>query len=111
MRGQAEHGEAEHPVARRQMLDALADGHHLARHFVAEDARIAVSAGIERERLEHVAEIHARGLDLDQHLAGRADRQRERREAQAVEQAALAGFEAQRHGGIELLLARRAGRG
>ena len=36
-----------------------------------------------------------------------ARRQRERREAQRVEMAALAGFEAQRHRGIEPLLARR----
>ena len=67
----------------------------------------AVSAGIKRESLEHVAEVHARGLDLDQDLAASAGWQREGREAQAVEQTALAGLEAQRHRGIELLLARR----
>ncbi len=50
-------------------------------------------------------------LHVDEHLPGLARRHGERREAQRVEVPALAGFEPQRHGRIERLLARRACRG
>ncbi len=62
LRRQAEDGEAEDAVARRHVRDAFADGAHDAADFVAEDARVRRLAGIERERLQHVAEIHAGGL-------------------------------------------------
>ena len=106
LRGQAEDGEAKDAIARRDMRHAGADGLDDAADFVAEDARVGRFAGIKRERLEHVAEVHARGFDVDQHFTRPAGRQRERREAQRVEMAALAGLEAQRHRRIERLLRR-----
>ena len=66
---EAENRETERLVADGQMRDAFADCHDLARHFVAEDPRVGGFGGIERERLEHVAEVHAGGFDLDQHFA------------------------------------------
>ena len=110
LRGEAEYREAKHAIARRDVRHARADCLDDAADFIAENARIRRIAGIKRERLEHVAEIHSRGFDVDQHLAGTAGRQREWRETQRIEMPALAGFETQRHGGIEPLLARRAGR-
>ena len=76
-------------------------------HFVAENARIRRITGIKRERLEHVAKIHPRRFHVDQHLAGAALRQLERSETERIEMPALAGFEAQRQGGIKPLLAGR----
>ena len=96
LRGEAEDREAKHAVARRDVRHARADRLHDAADFVAEDARVGRFAGIKRERLEHVAEIHARGFHVDQHFARPARRQRKRREAQRVEVAALARFEPQR---------------
>ena len=78
-----------------------------AANFIAEDARVGRIAGIKRERLEHVAEIHPRRLHVDQDLARSARRQRERRKTQRIEVTALAGFESQRQSRIEPLLARR----
>ena len=40
VRGKAEDGETEDTVSRRDVRHAFADGDDLARHFVAEDARI-----------------------------------------------------------------------
>ena len=83
LRGQPKDREAEDAVTRRDMSHARADGLHDAADFVAEDARVRRFAGIERERLEHVAEVHARGLHFDQHFARPAGRQGEGRETQA----------------------------
>ena len=45
--GQSEDGEPEDPVSRRQMSHLRADRQHLARHLVAEDARVRRFAGIQ----------------------------------------------------------------
>ena len=58
------------------MRDAGADGLHDTADLVAEDAGVGRFARVERERLEHVAEIHAGGFDVDKHLARPAGRQR-----------------------------------
>ena len=68
LRGKAEHREAKHAVSRCDVRHPRADGLDDTAHFVAEDARIRRFAGIKSERLEHVAEVHARGFDFDQHL-------------------------------------------
>ena len=104
LRCKAEHREAKHAITRCDVLHARTDGHDDTANLVAEDARIQCLAGIKRESLEHVAEVHARGFDVDQHFTRPAGAQRERREAQRVEVAALAGLEAQRHRRIERLL-------
>ena len=111
LRGEAEYRETKHTISRRDVLHAGADCLDDTADFVAENARIRRIAGIKRERLEHVAEIHSRGFDVDQHFTRAAGRQRKRSEAQGVEMAALAGFEAQRQERIEPLLARRGDRG
>ena len=49
-------------------LTSLADGQHFPCDFVTEDTSIRCVGRIQAERLEHVAEIHSRGFDLDQHL-------------------------------------------
>ena len=89
---QTEDREPKGLVADGQVSDTRADGDHLAGHFVAENPRVGSFRRIKRQRLEHVAEIHARRLDLDEHLARRAHRQGERHELQAVEQPALTRF-------------------
>ena len=93
------------------MRDSGADGLDHARHFVAEDPRVRRFRRIERERLEHVAEIHARGFHFDHHLARAAGWQGERHQFQRVQQSALAGLEPQRHRGFEHLLAWLRGHG
>ena len=105
--GEAEYREAEDAIARRDVRYPRADCFDDAADFVAEDSRVRRFAGIKRQRLEHVAEIHARRFHFDQHLTRPAGRQRKRREAQRVEMAALAGFQAQRHRRVEPLLAGR----
>ena len=70
LRREAEDRETEDAIARRDMRDAGTDRLDHAADFVAEDARIGRFAGIERERLEHVAEVHARGFHFDEHFAG-----------------------------------------
>ena len=107
--GQAEDREAEDAIAGLTCVNVRTDRRDDAADFVAEDARVRRFAGIQRERLEHVAEIHARGFDVDEHFARTARRQREGREAQRVEMPALAGFEAQRNRRIERLLDRADG--
>jgi len=105
-RCQPEHRQAEHPVARRHMRDAAAHGDDHARHFVTKDAGIGRFCRIERQRLEHIAEIHARGFHLDGHLAGATSRQGEGDQAQRIQQPALAGLQPQRDRGIQHLFAR-----
>ena len=79
-------------VRRRDVLHAGTDRHDDTANLVAEDARIRCLARIKRERLEHVAEVHARGFDVDQHFTRAAGWQGERRKAQRIEVAALAGL-------------------
>src|SRR5262249_22705208 len=104
LRRQAERREAKHAIARRDVLYAGTDGFDDTANLVAEDARIRRLAGGKRERLEHVAKVHARGFDVDQHFTHPAGRRRKRRETQSVEVAALAGLEAQGRRWIERLL-------
>ena len=103
---QPEHRQPEHPLARHHMGDAAADGEHHARHFVAKDAGIGRLRRIERQRLEHVAEIHPRGLHLDRHFTRATYRQGERDQPQGIEQSALAGLQPQRHRWIQHFFAR-----
>ena len=97
-------GKAEDAIARRNVSHARTDLPDDPSNFIAENARDWRIPRIKRERFEHVAEVHARGFDVDQHFTWPAGGQRERREAQRVELAALAGLEAQRHRRIERLL-------
>ena len=73
LRGEAEDRETEDAIAGRDVLHACADGLDHAADFVAEDARVGRFAGIKRERLEDVAEVHARGFHVDQHFARAAE--------------------------------------
>jgi len=81
---EAEHREAEDPVARLHVGNAFADCLDDASHFVAEDPRVRRFRWIEGERLEHIAEIHPRGHHFDDHLPCTARRQLERHQAQRV---------------------------
>ena len=75
------------------MTNSLADGQHFPCHLITKNTGIRSLGWVQGERLKHVAEIHSRCFDLNQHLAGPADRQRERSEPQAVKQPAFAGLE------------------
>jgi hypothetical protein len=75
------HREAEHSITRCDVRHTGTHGGDHAPNLVAENARIWCLAWIKRERLEHVAKIHASGFDVDQNLPRSAGRQRERRKA------------------------------
>ncbi len=110
VRGDSEDREAEDAISRCDVRHTRSDCLNDTANFVAKNARIRRIAGIKRERLEHVAKIHSRRFHVDQHLAGAALRQLKRSKAQRIEMPALAGFQAQRQGRIEPLLAGQAGR-
>jgi hypothetical protein len=72
--GEAENGETENTIAGRDMRDLRTDRPNDTGHFVTKDARVRCVARIERERLEHVAEIHSGRFHFDQHLTALAGR-------------------------------------
>ena len=80
LRSKAKNGQTENTVPRFNVLDVRADRGHDTRDFVPEDASIRCFTRIKRERLEHIAEIHSRGFDIDHHFAWTAGGQRERTE-------------------------------
>ena len=65
--GEAGRGQSEHRIARLELFHSRSDGDDLARALAAQRSRIA---GIQVQDIEHVAEIQARGADLDLDLAG-----------------------------------------
>jgi hypothetical protein len=93
MGGKAEHGETKHPISWPNMIHTGSDGPNYAGNLVAEDVGVWRFARIQRERLEHVAEIHPCRFDLDEYFAGSAGRQNERRKTQCIQVAAFARFE------------------
>ena len=92
MRGDPENGEAEHTITWRDVCDTRAHGLNNAANFVAKNTRIRSIARIKCQRLEHVAEIHSRHFDFDQHLGRAALRQFKWSEVERVQTTALAGF-------------------
>ena len=107
LRGDSEDGETKDTISRRDVRDIGSDCFNDTADFVAENARIRSIARIKRQRLEHVAKIHSGRFHFDQHLTRAAWRQFKRSETERVEMPALAGFQTQRQGGIEPLLAGR----
>ena len=103
---EAKHREAKHAVARRDVRHAAADRLHHASHFVAEDAGVRRLGGIERERLQHIAEIHARRAHFDHDFTRAALWQREGHQPQRIKKTTLAGLQPQRDFAGEHLLAR-----
>jgi hypothetical protein len=63
---------ANNPVASAVLGNAVANFHHLARHFVAQNERSAMYP----VPLHHIAATYAAGLDPYQHLARAYDRSR-----------------------------------
>ena len=61
--------DAEHFVAHLEPRHALADRRHDARRLDAQRHDRVLDAGIQAERLEHVAEVEARRADFDFDLA------------------------------------------
>src|SRR5437773_8360771 len=89
LRRQTEYGQTEDPIARTNVRNIGSDGGDDTANFVSKDARIWRFAGIERESLKHVAEIHARRLNVDHYFALSARRLRKRGEPQSIELAPL----------------------
>src|SRR5882724_12930894 len=89
LRRQTEHGQTEDSIARPNVRDIGPDCGNDTANFVSKDARIWRFAGIERESLKHVAEIHARRLNVDHYFARSARRLRKRGEPQSIELAPL----------------------
>src|SRR6478609_6641664 len=86
---QPEHGQTEDPVAWPNVRNIGSNGGDDTANFVSEDARIGRFAGIKRESLQHVAEIHAGRLNVDYYFARPARRLRKRNEPQTIELAPL----------------------
>ena len=106
LRGDSEYGEAKNAISRCDVSHARSNLPNDTSHFIAENARVRRIAGIKRERFEHVAKIHARRFDVDQHLAGTTRRQLKRSKTKGIKMPTLTGLETQRQRGIKPLLAR-----
>ncbi|HEY2343848.1 MAG TPA: hypothetical protein VGH90_12480 [Chthoniobacteraceae bacterium] len=87
--------EPKYSISRNDVSDGLTDRPNDTGNFVTKNSRIRSVTRIKRESLEHVAEIHSRSFDFDQHLPWFTRRELEGSKAQRVEVAAFASFEAQ----------------
>jgi hypothetical protein len=105
LRRESENGKAEDAVSRSDVGNARSDLRDDATKFIPKNSRVRSIAGIKRQGLEHVAEIHSCRFHFDQYLTRPAWRQFEGREAQGVEATALARFETQRQRRAEPLFA------
>src|SRR4051812_36444287 len=91
----AEYSETENAISWLYMLHVRTDFGNETGNFIAEDTRIGRFAGIKRKRLEHVAEIHARSLHVDDDFARSTRRLDEWREVQCIKMPAFARFESE----------------
>ena len=107
MCGKSEHGKTKHTVAWGNVRHSFTDGNDFAGHLITEDASVCGLSRVKRQCLQDIAEIHTRSFHLDQNLATRTRRERERCESEAVQEAAFTGLETQGHCCIEFLLTRR----
>src|ERR1051325_5265302 len=75
--GEAKNCQTENTITWPNVLNPGSHGSNYACDFVSEDPSIRCFPGIKRKRLEHVAEIHSGGFDIDHHFARTALRRRE----------------------------------
>src|SRR5262249_43044071 len=101
LRREAEDCETENAITRFYVRDIGSDGGNDPAHFVAEDAGIGCFARIKRECLEHIAEIHSRGFDIDDYFFRTAGRLNERCKVQRIELTSLARSQTQWHRRIQ----------
>src|SRR6476469_6208785 len=101
---QAKNGQAENTITGSNVFNARSHGRNDPGHFISENARIGRFSRIKGERLEHVAEIHSGGFDIDDHVAGIALRRREGNKLKCIEVPPIARLEAQWDSGIESFL-------
>ena len=103
--GKAEDGETKNMISGNNVRDIATNRPNDAANFITENPRIQSVTRIERECLEHVAEIHSRRFHFDQYLTRSTLRQLKWRKVKRVEMAAFTRFQTQGKPRIEPLLA------